>query len=147
MLGLKLIIVGRRGLSRHFSDNNRTSPRMKLADNYYNDVIMSATVYKITGVSMVCSAVCSRADLRKHQSSASLAFMRGNHRCPVDSPHKSPVTRKNFPFDDVIMVSQRFKLLPSCCWSVSWNAFWAHVTRGFFNVYWHIEAETKWSLF
>ena len=27
----------------------------------------------------------------------------GNQRWPVDSPHKGPVTRKMFPFDDVIM--------------------------------------------
>ena len=37
------------------------------------------------------------------QSSASLAFMRGIRRWPVDSPHKGPVTRKMFPFDDVII--------------------------------------------
>ena len=41
---------------------------------------------------------------RKHQSSASLAFVRGIHRRPVNSPHKGPVTRKMFPFDDVIMM-------------------------------------------
>ena len=29
--------------------------------------------------------------------------MREIHRWPVDSPHKGPVTRKMFPFDDVIM--------------------------------------------
>ena len=40
---------------------------------------------------------------RKHQSSASLAFVWGIHRGPVNSPHKWPVTRKMFPFDDVIM--------------------------------------------
>ena len=40
---------------------------------------------------------------RKHQSSASLAFVRRIHRRPVNSPHKGPVTRKMFPFDDVIM--------------------------------------------
>ena len=30
--------------------------------------------------------------------------MKGIHRWPVDSPHKGPITRKMFPFDDVIMV-------------------------------------------
>ena len=40
---------------------------------------------------------------RKHQSSASLAFVRGIHRRLVNSPPKMPVTRKVFPFDDVIM--------------------------------------------
>ena len=40
---------------------------------------------------------------RKHQSFASLDVVRGIHRGPVNSPHKWPVTRKMFPFDDVIM--------------------------------------------
>ena len=31
--------------------------------------------------------------------------MRGIHRWPVNSPHKGPVTRKMFPFDDVIMTN------------------------------------------
>ena len=48
--------------------------------------------------------VCSAADQRKHQSSASLGFVRGIHRWPVNSLHKGPVTRKMFPFDDVIMI-------------------------------------------
>ena len=42
---------------------------------------------------------------RKYQSSASLAFVRGIHQRPVNSPHKWPVMRKMFPFDDVIMVN------------------------------------------
>ena len=46
---------------------------------------------------------------RKHQSSASLAFVRGIHRRPVNSPHKWPVTWKMFPFDDVIMTSKCHK--------------------------------------
>ena len=49
------------------------------------------------------SIVYSDADQRKHQSSASLAFVRGIHRGPMNSPQKWPVTRKMFPFDDVIM--------------------------------------------
>ena len=51
-------------------------------------------------VSIVCSTVDSAADLRKHQSSASRAFV----RWPVNSPHTWPVMRKMFPFYDVIMV-------------------------------------------
>ena len=31
----------------------------------------------------------------------------GNSPGPVNSPHKRPVTRKMFPFDDVIMVKKR----------------------------------------
>ena len=57
----------------------------------------------ITSLTSVYSTVHPGADQRKHQSSASLAFVRGIHRRPVNSPHKWPVTRKMFPFDDVIM--------------------------------------------
>ena len=57
----------------------------------------------ITGVTIVYSTVGSGADQRKHQSSASLVFVKGIHRWPVNSPHKGPVTRKMFLFDDVIM--------------------------------------------
>ena len=45
----------------------------------------------------------SRVNIVKHQSSASLPFVRGIHRGPVNSSHKWPVTRTMFPFDDVIM--------------------------------------------
>ena len=70
---------------------------------HYYDVIMNAMASQNTSVSVVYSTVVSDADQRKHQSSASLAFARGIHRWPVNSPHKRPVTRKMFPFDDVIM--------------------------------------------
>ena len=75
--------------------------------NHYSDVIMGAMASQITGVSIVYSTVCSGADQRKHQSSASLAFVRGIHRSPQNSPHKGPVTRKMFPFHDVIMICTR----------------------------------------
>ena len=45
-----------------------------------------------------------RRNQRKHQSFASLAFVTGIQRWPVNSQHKRPVTRKMFPFDDVTMV-------------------------------------------
>ena len=64
---------------------------------------MGAMASQITNLSIICWNVCSGADQRKHQSSASLAFVRGIHRWPVNFPHKGPVTRKMFPFDDVIM--------------------------------------------
>ena len=70
---------------------------------HYNDVIMSAMASQITSLTSVYRTVFSGADQRKHQSSASLAFVRGIHRWPVNSPHKWPVTRKMVPFDDVIM--------------------------------------------
>ena len=73
------------------------------------DVIMSAMASQTTSVSIVCLTVYSGADQSKHLSSASLAFVRGIHRWPVNSPHKGPVTRKMFPFDDVIMHNIRKK--------------------------------------
>ena len=51
------------------------------ACSHHSDVIMSAMASPITSVSIVCSAVYS-ANQRKHQSSASLAFVRGIHRWP-----------------------------------------------------------------
>ena len=70
---------------------------------HYCDVIMGAIASQITSLTIVYSTIQSGADQRKHQSSASLAFVRGTHRWPVNSPHKWPVTRKMLPFDCVIM--------------------------------------------
>ena len=42
------------------------------------------------------STVYSGTNQRKHQPAASLAFVRGIHRWPVNSPHKGPVTQKCF---------------------------------------------------
>ena len=79
---------------------------------YYTDVTMSPMASQITSLGIVYSTVYSGADQSKHQSSASLAFVRRIHWGPVNSPHKRPVTRKMFPSDDVIMY---------------WNIFIIHV--------------------
>ena len=84
-------------------------------DNYvkpYNEVIMTAIASQITSLTIVYSTVDSDAEQREHQSSVSLAFVWGIHRGPVNSPHKWPVTRKMFPFDDVIMISHGKVLYP-----------------------------------
>ena len=73
------------------------------ATPWYSDVIMSTMASQITSLTIVYSTGYSGADQRKHQSSASLAFVRGIHRSPVNSPHKGPVTRKMYPFDDVVI--------------------------------------------
>ena len=90
-----------------FTSNNvtRTAP-ICLFSLHYCDVMMCAMASQITSLTIVYSTVHSGADQRKHQSSASLAFVRGIHRSPVNSPHKWPVTRKMLPFDDVIMRNQ-----------------------------------------
>ena len=61
---------------------------------HYDDIIMGAMASQITSLTIVYSTAHSGADQRKHQSSASLAFVRGIPRWPVNSPHKWPVTRK-----------------------------------------------------
>ena len=66
---------------------------------------MSMMASQITTLAIVYSTVYSVAGQRKHQSSASLAFVMGIHRWPVNFPHKGRVTRKMFPFHDVIMCS------------------------------------------
>ena len=76
------------------------SSRLHKTWGHYNDVIMSAIASQITSLTLVYPIV---NDQRKNQSSASLAFVWGIHRWPVNSPHKGPVTRKMFPFDGVIM--------------------------------------------
>ena len=58
---------------------------------------MGAIASQITNLTSVYSIVYLDANQRKHQSSASPAFV------PVNSPHKWPVTRKMFPFDGVIL--------------------------------------------
>ena len=80
---------------------------------HYGDITMDTMTSQITSLTIVYSTVYSGVDQRKHQSSASLAFVRGIHRGPVNSPHKWPATRKMFPFDDVIM---------SC------GSHWRHIT-------------------
>ena len=61
------------------------------------------------------------ADQKKHQSSASLVFVRGIHRWPMNSPHKRPVTRKMFPF--YLMTSSWMRKACSCHDVVIWVHF------------------------
>ena len=80
--------------------------------SHYNDVIMGGLGSRNTSLTIVYSTVYSGANQRKYQSSTSLAFVRGIHRGPVNSPHKWPVTRKMSPFDDVIMDWRRLDIDP-----------------------------------
>ena len=97
---------------------------------HYSDIIMDVMASQITSLTIVYSTVCSDEDQREHQSSASLAFVRGIHQWPVNSPHKWPVTWKMFPFDDVIMwllfqhqrgQSVVAKLLPELAGLILWQ--------------------------
>ena len=118
-LGLNVLIT--QPASRHNSGQTASIDRgsdgqldLTRQSLHYNDVIMEAIASQITSLTIVYSIVYSEADQRKHQSSASLAFVWGIHRGPVNSPHKWPVTRKMFPFDDVIMFKTT---IPSECTS------------------------------
>ena len=71
---------------------------------HYPDAIMSLMASQITSLTIVYSPVYSGTDQRKHPRSASQAFVGGIQRWPVNSPHKRPVKRKMFPFDDVILL-------------------------------------------
>ena len=75
-----------------------SSPKKMTYLHISHYVIMSAMASQITSLTIVYSSVYWGADQRKHQSPASLAFVRGIHRWPVNSPHKGQVTRKLFPF-------------------------------------------------
>ena len=66
--------------------------------------------YQITSITIVYSTVYAGTDQIKDQSSASLAFVRGIHRWPVNSQHKGPVTRKMLPCDDFIMMRRWMRL-------------------------------------
>ena len=100
-------------ISREFRQSKDTETQLKcqhcacwwpVTYHHYDGVIMGAMASQITSLTIVYSTVFSDADQRKHQSSKSLAFVRGFHRGLVNSPHKWPVTRKMFPFHDVIMM-------------------------------------------
>ena len=89
--------------ARHITDIPIKLSYLRNVYTHYIDVIMNAMASQLTGVAIVFSTVYKGTDQRKHQTSASLAFVRGIHRWPVNSPYKGPVTRKMFPLDDIII--------------------------------------------
>ena len=62
---------------------------------HYSDVIMGIMASQITSLTIVYSTVYSGADQRKHQRSASLAFVWGIHRGPVNSPAQMASNAEN----------------------------------------------------
>ena len=87
-----------------------------LLTQHYCDVIMGAIASQITSLTIVYSTVYSDEDQRKHQSSASLAFVRGIHRGPVNSP-----TQMASNAEIVLMTSSWFKIWHSQMKSFRWN--------------------------
>ena len=80
-----------------------TMPVVPQIIHHYNDVIMCAMASQITNLTIIYATVYSRRGSKKTSKLRPLAFVRGIHRWPVNSPHKGPVMRKLFPYDDVIM--------------------------------------------
>ena len=68
---------------------------------HYIDVIMTTMASQITSLTVVYSTVKSKKTSKLRVTGLCV----GNSPGPVNSPHKGPVTRKMFPFDDVIMRS------------------------------------------
>ena len=91
-------------------------------DDNYNDVIIESMAIQITSLTIVYTTVCSGAHQRKHQRSASLAFVRGIHRWPVNSQQKWPVARKMFPFDDVIIFVRVWLSIPGVM--IAWPGYY-----------------------
>ena len=104
MLGLKLIHLSKRSHRQHNPGLSPEDAKTLLCDfltlQWRHSEGIGVSNHR---VSIDYSTVCSGVDKKKYQISASLAIMRGMHGWPVNSPHKGPVTRKTFPFDDVIM--------------------------------------------
>ena len=93
---------------------------------------MSTMASHTAGVSIVYSTVCSGSARRKHQNSASLVFVRGTHRWPVDSYHKGPVTWNMFPNGDVIMTHSRdLKRYDAHVMSLLWFNHFTHLSWTF----------------
>ena len=59
-------------------ENCHWNLKLSVSECHYNDVILSAMASQITSVSIFFSNVCSGADQRKHQSSPTLVFVKGN---------------------------------------------------------------------
>ena len=111
MLGLKFNHLSKRGhrgqptivtfgckqdkaVSLYYYDINQNwNSRLGETNQHYSDVIITLSNQRRLDF---CSNVCSGADQRKYQNSASLAFVRGNHRSPVNFSRKGPVPRKMF---------------------------------------------------
>ena len=84
---------------------NFAMKHLLLIQLHYTDVIMNTMASQITSLTVVYSIVYSDSRSKKTSKFRVTGLCVGNSPGPVNSPHKGPVTRKMFPFDDVIMES------------------------------------------
>ena len=116
----------------YFQDPRRkmNAPVFLKTVRHYSGVIMGALGSQIASLTIVYSTVYSGTDQRKHQSSASRAFLQGMH--------KWPVTRKMFPFGDVIKVTSIYILFTgephgdtmSSGFLIWWRQLWGKILFG-----------------
>ena len=103
---------------------------------HYSDVIIRAMASRLLTQPFVQAQINENI-----LSTISLAFVRGIHRWPVNSPHKGPITRKMFPFSDVTIITHQEPvpyignlnqfitwhaghLTPNVCWTTIFITFW-----------------------
>ena len=87
--------------------SNANIPPNKLVC-HYNDVIMTHNNYDSVSNHQSHGCLLNRLFRRRSKITSKLrvtGLCVGNSPGPVNSPHKGPVTRKMFPFDDVIMLA------------------------------------------
>ena len=124
-----MISIGIRRMTRYQGDSlshgrQTTCPILtEYTRSHYDDVIMGTMASHITSLTTVYWTVYSDAD-KKRQSSASLAFVWGIHRGPMNSPHKCPVMRKMFLFDDVIMAAAPWLAVNHLHQSTQYQCIW-----------------------
>ena len=108
-----------------FSIRHREVARLR--DIHCNDVIMSAMASQITSLAIVYSTVYNNglSDQGKYQNSALMAFVRGIHRSPVNSPHKGQWRGNCFH-----LMTSSYRL--TCCQSV-WNLIAPNAAQPPFN--------------
>ena len=94
---------------RKYSKRNSRKTLPQVRKEHYSDVIMG---WRLTPTPWrLCTRRFIKAQIKENiKSSASLAFVWEIHWWPVNPPHKWPVMRKMFPFDDVIMCTYRKEL-------------------------------------
>ena len=76
----KCLLFCRQHFQMHFAERTFLHFGSNFTEVHYIDVIMTVMASQITSLTVVYSTVYSDADQRKHQSSASLAFVWGIHR-------------------------------------------------------------------
>ena len=91
---------------------------------HYNDVIMTHNDHDSVSNRQPHGCLLNRLFRRRSKITSKLrvtGLCVGNSPGPVNSPHKGPVARKMFPFDDVIMIDGS----TSTCIPVIWigNAY------------------------